>query len=792
MNLKPLLLVLQIILVNVIAAQTGPLVPRIQKAVYFDQSPPLRDIVQMPPQKYDGSWKDGVIRNYFHTELDQTVSVSAPWKKDPSIQDFNGSLTSDTTIVNFDASGNQGGYVPPDTHGEVGLHHFFQVVNCSYSIFNKSGYRIFGPYSNSSVWSGMPNNSNDGDAVVLYDEQANRWFFAQFSLPSGSANPPFFIMIAVSQTPDPMGSWYRYQYTFSTMPDYPKFGIWPDGYYMSTNNFLGGWVGNGVSAFDRAAMLAGNPEAAMVSFTLSPGVDGFSSLLPADCDGTFPVYGTPNYFSFIKTSPVQNLGIYEFHVDWTNPGNSTFGNKIYLPVNAFTTIGGYGNGIPQLDTDKKLDPLGDRLMFRQQYRKFNGYGSIVLNHTIETNPGVGGIRWYELRNTGTGWSIYQQGTYAPADGHSRWMGSIAQDTAGTIAMGYSVSSAAMHPAIRYTGRLKTDPLNQMTIAERTIVQGGGSQTGVWSGRSRWGDYSAISIDPAAPTTFWYTNEYYPTSSSSSWQTRAASFTFGNVFSSAASATPAMVCTNLADSIQLNAYGYGGTGTYSYSWTSIPPGFTSSLKSPKVKPSQSMQYVSAVTNNSVTRHDTVDVKIIPVPTASAGNDTTVCWYTSPVQLNAWATNYNKCAWATSGDGYFTNPASPETDYVPGIYDKTSGSVYLRMIVTPNVPCQNIINSSVIITLDPCTGIPDKTSSAASIVVRPNPAREKAFISISGLAADAVLDISSGEGISVHSEPVRVETSGTITKEIDLSRFRKGVYIIRIGNSATTLTTKLVVQ
>lgn len=771
-------------------AQNGINGPVVRRPVYFDVSPPLRDMMKYLPARYDGSWKDGVVKNYFAP--DDGKNQDSPWLSDSTMQRVMGDLPSDTTIVNFDGNGNIGGYVPPDTHGEVGLNHYFQVVNTSYSIFNKSGFRIFGPFGNSTIWAGMPNNSNDGDAIVHYDEQADRWFFSQFSLPNGSSTPPFFVMIAVSQTPDPTGSWYRYQYEYTSMPDYPKFGIWPDGYYMSTNNFLGGWIGNGVSCFDRAAMLSGDPDAAEVAFIVPPGGDGFSSLLPADCDGTFPDYGTPNYFTFIKTNPTQKLGIYEFHVDWNNPAASTFGNKIYLNVNPFGTIGSWGNGIPQLGTDKKLDPLSDRLMYRQQYRRFNGYGSVVINHTVDAGAGVAGIRWYELRNTGTGWNIYQQSTYAPSDGHSRWMGSIAQDTAGTIAVGYSISSSSIYPGIRYTGRLKGDPLNQMTMTEKTIIHGGGSQTGIWSGRCRWGDYSAISVDPSAPTTFWYTTEYYATSSSSGWQTRIASFTFGNVFSSAASATPALLCSSDPDSVQLDAYAYGGSGSFTYSWTSIPAGFTSTQKNPKVKPAESTKYIVAISDGTQTRHDTATVRLVGAATAFAGNDTIVCWYISPIPMNASATNYSKVAWGTTGDGYFTHPTSVNTEYIPGIKDKTSGSVIVKLMVVPLAPCSGNKTSAKVITLDPCTGIETPAERNISLLMQPNPANDMVEFTLNDCREQCTLAIISAEGSVVFSGTLMPQHDSRATLKTDVSGLKRGLYLVKVTSGSQSITRKLILR
>ena len=780
-----------ILMLGTATAQESRLIPATDHAVYFDVSPPLRDMVKSAMVRADGSWKDGVVNNYVDLHGGNSRKPGESFPADPGLQDYFGTLVTDTTIENFDGMGNLGGYVPPDTHGDVGFNHYFQVINCSYSIYNKSGGRIFGPAGNSTVWSGMPHNSNDGDAIVLFDELADRWIFSQFSLPYGSSTAPFYQMIAVSQTPDPTGSWYRWEYEFSAMPDYPKFGIWPDAYYMSTNNFGtggAGWVGNGAYAYDRTAMLAGTPGAVRISFTLPPGGDGFISLLPADCDGTFPAMGTPNYFTYIRTYGTQRLGIYEFHCNWETPSSSTFGNITYLNVTPFGTL---GSGIPQLGSPQKLETLSDRLMYRLQFRKFNGYSSMVLNHSVDAGSGKAGIRWYELRNTGRTWSIYQQSTYSP-DQHSRWMGSIAQDTAGTISMGYSVSSASIHPAIRYTGRFKNDPLNQMTIQERTIINGAGSQTGIWSGRSRWGDYSAISVDPSSPTTFWFTTEYYATTSSSGWQTRIASFTFANVFSSAASVTPAIICSSITDSSRLNAYGYGGSGNYTYSWTSLPAGFTSTLANPKVKPLHTTRYMVATSDGTQTRHDTTELRIIDAPTAFAGNDTTVCWYVSPIPVNATASGYVRFLWGSTGDGTFTNPLSLTTAYIPGIKDKTSGSCDLKLICWPNAPCTAKATSMKHIVLDPCTGMMENLPGGLSLVVQPNPAHDRVLISVTGLQHRALITITGMESRQIYSGTIDPSEKQATTKELDVTSYPKGMYLLKLQSEDKVSVTRFMVQ
>ncbi len=516
--------------------------PVVQRPVYFDVSPPLRDMAKKFPGKADNSWKDGIVKNMFNVRKKPPVTIPAG-QFDPFLQSVDGMLITDTTIQNFEGNSNTQGYVPPDTHGDVGPNHYFQVVNCHYSIYSKTGTLLLGPLANSSVFTGLPNNSNDGDAVVIYDEQADRWLFSQFSLPN-YPNGPFYQMIAVSATGDPTGTWYRYQYTFDNMPDYPKFGVWPDGYYMSANQFTPSpqsWAGCLAAAYDRAAMLAGSSSSSMITFT-KPSTNEAFSWLPSDCDGAFPTGSPPNYFVYMYDgSSTDHLGLYEFHVDWTTPANSTFTNFLSLPVAAFTTS---VNGIDQPSTTVNLDPINDRLMYRLQYRKFSGYESMVCNHTVDISSSVAGIRWYELRKTTGSWSIYQQGTYAPSDGNSRWMASAAMDGNGNIALGYSVSGPGLYPSIRYTGRKNGDPLNTMTIAEKGICTGTGAQT---SGSQRWGDYSSMTCDPSVNGIFWYTNEYLTTTPPSSWKTRIASFRFSNppvtVTSAATAVTPTSATLN---------------------------------------------------------------------------------------------------------------------------------------------------------------------------------------------------------------------------------------------------------
>ena len=761
--------------------QKEVLKPVVDGPVYFDVSPPLRDMMNMTPKKYDNTWKDWVVKNYFSPESGSGPQPSAPSFRDPVLQDYFGSILTDTTIENFNGLGT-GGWTPPDTYGEVGLNQYFQVTNCSYAIYNKTGTKILGPVANSTMWNGMPNNMQGGDGVVVYDEQADRWFFSQLSYPTGH----YLEMIAVSQTSDPTGSWYRWEYSFPNLNDYPKFGVWPDGYYMSYNRFSasGYYIGPGAAVFDRTAMLAGDPNAQRITF--NPSVGGFPSMMPSDCDGTFPTAGTPNYFTYIRTSGSQYLGIYEFHADWNNTSNATFGNNINLTVTPFTTMSG---GIPQKGSSRYLDVLSDRLMYRLQFRKFNGYSAMVVNHSVNAGSGICGVRWYELRNTGSGWNIYQQATYAPSDNNYRWMGSIAMDTAETIALGYSVSGPNTYPSIRYTGRLKTDALNTMTIAEKHIVDGGGSQNGLFSGRARWGDYSGMSVDPASPTTFWYTQEYYATTSDGGWSTRIASFTFGNVFSVNVSAAPPGICAG--GSSQLEAVAYGGSQTYTYSWMSDPAGFTSTLRNPVVTPTVTTQYIVAVNDGSQTKQDTTQVTVTGHPTSFAGNDTTVCRTLSTFSNYGTATNYRLIAWGSSGDGTFNHPDSLVNIYTFGTHDKSTGTVDLMLLALPISPCTSNAQSSKHVTLGWCTGIPVTQDEPFKVTLYPNPTQGIFLLTITGLQNQRVtITLTNVQGQTVSTE--KTEGVTTLVRKMDLTAYAKGVYFLKVQTNDRITTEKVVVK
>ena len=762
---------------QVVSQQTGK--PVISVASYFDISPPLRSMCLENPTKVDQSWKDGAVKNYLKV---LTPSGLEGLIKDSATQTSSGQKSGDSILQNFEGLSNLNWYVPPDPCGDAGTDHYFQMVNVSCAIFSKAGLMILGPFNSGTIWNGMPHNLSSGDGIVLYDENADRWFISQFSLPN-FPNAPFYQMIAVSQTPDPTGSWFRWEFSFSELPDYPKFGIWSDGYYMSYNRIRSGggiYEGTGAAAFDRAAMLNGDPAARMIQFLLNSSDDAFS-LLPADCDGDFPFPGTPGYFLFIKRN---YLGVIEFHADWNNPANSTYGNFLHIPVSPFVNFIG---GIPQRGSGITLTPINDRLMFRLQFRKFADHQSMVVNHTVDIGNSTG-IRWYELRRTTDNWYLHQQSTYAP-DSNFRWMGSIAMDDSGNIALGYSISGPNLFPSVRYAGRMAHDPLGQLTIAEREIIPGGGAQTGEWGGQGRWGDYSSMSVDPMNPQTFWYTQEYYDSTLLLQWKTRIASFSFANILTMHATATPPVIC--MGSSCRLNMETSGGSGNFTYEWSSLPPGFSSNEKDPLVIPVLSTKYIARIVDGFTVCSDTISVEILPPPDVFSGNDSTYCIYVDRIPLQGKGSNVTSVKWTTSGDGSFSDETSLNTLYFPGIYDKSAASVDLKLLGIPQYPCSHV-SSVKHITFEPCSGIEEWIPGIQVIEVFPNPTHGQFSIRMIGFSDSPVLiQVFDPLGETVLSEVLPSLHSLQILK-VDLSSYSNGIFFLKVKTNDRMIVKKINLQ
>jgi hypothetical protein len=599
--------------------------------------------------------------------LSQDIALQSQIIAAPSI----GNVTSFAGVGNGDY-GFAPNAAPPDTNLAVGATQVVQWVNESFGVFSKSGALLAGPTAGNTLYQALGATHpcavhNDGDIIAQYDKAANRWVLTQFSVTSGSSQG-YWQCVAVSQTSDATGAYNVYAFNYGTVQfiDYPKLAVWNNAYYITYNVFNNGqtFAGPKLCAFDRTSMLAG-AAATQICFQLST---SFGGVLPADLDGsTPPPAGSPEYFIDFNTNSLDIFTI--SNPNFTN-GTATLGGPTNIATAAFSPACGGGTCIPQAGTTQKLDSLADRLMYRLAYRNFGDHEALVVNHSITSGSSVG-IRWYEIRSPGNSPTIFQQGTFAP-DASFRWMGSAAMDSAGNIAVGYSVSSSSINPAIRFTGRAPTDPLGTLGT-EINIKSGAGSQNG---GLTRWGDYSSLSVDPVDDCTLWYTTEYLKTTGSFNWSTEIANFKFstcGNPdYSVTASPASQSVTQGNSTTYTATVTPTGGfTGTVSLSVSGLPAGANGSFNPASLTSGNSTLTVTTssttptgsfpltITGTSGTTTHTASVTL--VVTAPVVGDFSVT--ASPASQTVTAGNGTSYSATTTGSGGFTGVVSWSSSGLP---------------------------------------------------------------------------------------------------------------------------------
>lgn len=537
-------------------------------AIQFDESPPLRDLIASHPASLVGQYPaQPALRPKLTKQLMFAAqSTRASIAQGESVQPpapvpaivaaavgvnelgvglgFHGYTVSDAPTDANMASG--------DWPGNQANAQVLQWVNVSYAVFRKSdGAYLAGPILGNALWAGFGGaceTHNNGDIIAQFDKLAHRWVLTQPVYTS-----PFQSCFAISTSPDALGTYYRYAFPQNNgFPDYPKLGIMPDAYYQSQNVFNAAgtaFLGAQPCAYNRVKMLVGDPSAEQIcTLDNAFGTLFDDSMMPADLDSPElpPPPGTPEVYlgSIDNFSSETHIYEYTYKVDFTtltaaltgvNGANPILvtGPAVGPALPAFVGLCNFGSSdcIPQLGTTSGLDSLGDRLMYRLAFRRTVNRANVPINswmisHAI-VNGSTGAERWYEFRSPNsnlTALSLYQGGTFAP-DATYRFMGSMAMDKAGNIALGYSRSSSTLHPDIYFTGRAASDPPGTMegeaAIVDQSVATGSQPDTS-----NRWGDYTSMSIDLDG-CTFWYTNQYYTVTTRFSWSTRIASLKFNN-------------------------------------------------------------------------------------------------------------------------------------------------------------------------------------------------------------------------------------------------------------------------
>jgi PKD repeat protein len=413
---------------------------------------------------------------------------------------------------------------PPDTDGEVGTGHFVQMINLLTTIYDKNGNELLGPFASNAFWAGIGGNCaafNQGDPIVLYDDVADRWLVSQFAFPDSLSS--FSQCVAISQTGDPTGAYHRYEFSFDGVGfnDYPKHGIVSDSITMIANlfrprgpffNFAGTFLG----VMDKDAMYAGQP-ASLIGFNVGTAEFGF---VAGDLDGG----GSAPALFGTAMSRSNLFDVWRIDVDWSTE-NASAARIAAVPITAFDSdfcSASREACIPQPDGGPALETLSDRLMHRLQIRDFGTYRTMVASHSVDAGGGRAGIRWYELRESGGAWSLYQEGTFAPNDGQHRWMPSAAMNAAGDIGIGYMLASQNTYVSTAAAGQSAAATGSGLLDSEEILCAAG---SGVQLGVNRAGDYSATSVDPTSDS-FWHTNEVFTTTGNFQWATFVCEFSVG--------------------------------------------------------------------------------------------------------------------------------------------------------------------------------------------------------------------------------------------------------------------------
>jgi len=503
--------------------ENGPRVPRehrLRRGLSFDGD--LRGLPQTRPVRAERPEREGPEPNPTQVQTDRSAAVeepAAPLPGPPAPL-----APAPPTTANFDGLdfATWGNGHPPDTNGDVGPTYYIQSINTSLGVFDKVTGALVAGFTFNTFMNGHFGNvcdtNNFGDPVVLYDTFEDRWIITDFAfvLSGGNVIPPALQCFAVSKTGDPVsGGWNFYSIeTLGGLGDYPKLGVWTDGIYMSVNMFGyaagASFQGARVFALNKAQMYAGAPSVQVVSFDAPP---SDFTILPSNArlqTGT-PPSGTPNYF--LSTWLFTNaLSVYKFHVDWDRISLSTFTGPDIPSSPTSWPNQGVANAPSQ--GGNLLDVLQIRAMMQNQYSNIGGAESLWATHTVRrVLNGFAAPRWYQVNVTGgvVAPTVVQAATFDPdgADVIYRFMPSVEVNRQGDLALGYSTSSSTTKPAIKYAGRLAGDPVNTFSQTEQVLIQGTGTQTGTCGGAActRWGDYSAMTLDPDG-CTFWYTNMYY--------------------------------------------------------------------------------------------------------------------------------------------------------------------------------------------------------------------------------------------------------------------------------------------
>jgi len=530
--------------------------------VHHDVSRPLRDTRPLPSPPHKKVEDLQVPAGTKGLSSDAAASEATP-------ELVNGSTGAATTLGIFNLAGvgnyfngPDGGFTPAstpsDATGAVGTTQYLQWVDDAFAVFSKStGNALYGPAAGNTLWSGFGGpceTRNDGQPTVNFDKLANRWVVSQHAAPEGG---PYYQCVAVSTSADATGTWNRYSFTIGSVNaawenENAKLGVWSDGYYMGFDMYSGTtFLGAKFCALNRAQMLQGQ-SSGIQCIQLD---EEYYSPIISDFDGTTPPpAGAPAYFAADDLN-FYALDFWKFHVNWADSQDTTLSFVIMLPQPNY----GIACGAPciQQPDGKTLNPHGSHVLGRMPYRNFGSYQSLL---SVENTETITTPIFYEARVTANGdLYMYQEGELQLPTAAYRFNPSIAEDSAGNIAVAYNLSNLQTWPSQYVSSRAPGDPVN--TLGNETPLNpGNGSQT-----TPEWNQRAMLTVDPSDDCTFYYTQQYQPMDGTDNWSTQIESFTL-------AGCTPSAMADAAMTSPAQGSTLPGSSATFTWSAGNGPTGY----------------------------------------------------------------------------------------------------------------------------------------------------------------------------------------------------------------------------
>lgn len=782
--------------------------PIIKKPIFYGKSKAIRDAKVILPgiSSHEFEFEVNPLTDfeYDRSEIEQIKL------KPRHVQDFYGSGRSRGPFLNIEGLENVNGGWPADPNGDVGLNHYVQSVNNSTSIWDKSGNLIYGPFHNRSFFDAFPgpwHSLSWSDPVFIYDKMADRWVFTSmsFDLDDASVN---YEMLAVSVTSDPLGEYYGYAYQFDEVNDYPKMSVWPNGYYLTYNIFeitAGNWdfLHALVTVVDRDAMLDGEPEATMVQFEIEEPESNMHrrSPLTADFNGsTLPdnpacLVVLPEYI--VQGYPWEvNINLYELQPDWLAPENSTFDSIAQINVeDMYPTF--WSDGAPQPGNFHDVETVNFYLMYPLNFWNFGEYEAMVGCQTMFDGE-QHYIRWYEFRNEGSGWNIYQSGNYMPDDA-SRYVPSVSMNGVGDIAMVYTKSSLEINPSICLTGRKNGDSLGIMTINELEIYNGLNYVNNYGSsGRNRWGDYASMMVDPVNDSTFWFTSMYpLENTSQGNWSTRIVAMDLTReVDAPFANAGPDTVICGY------EPFKTAGNATYfsSILWETTGDGFFINnyhLNATYVRgeidlENGQVELCLIVTGYEpgVSATDTMTLYLNKLPDVNAGSDDTICAEQSYICQGevSFTEDYY---WTSNGYGSFNDSTLLNAIYTPALNDTALEHVVLTLNAEPLYPCTEGAEDELNLRVETCTNI-EQLENDVKLKIYPNPSDGLVTVEFDQLNnQNTAIQVLNSMGQIVFNYTLTNQT-GHLKKQFDFELLPVGIYFINVVHKNNLCTVKLIIE